>query len=235
MRAAVRLVALAWRAFTVAFAVATQGQSGAPFGPPQLGARKQRSANGLASRLQTCTPTVLGLMNNAWAIWRLLCPAATSGYTSPSRGRVPRAGDLGGAPQRHRGAVAVADGQQRLGLAEAGIGSPVGWPSCSHAAGAQAAGVGRAVQGRSARPGRGPAKGTKRRPSQMPQQLAAVPTGALTGRRDGGAGRPSRSRRRPGQPSRRSRCRRPRPAHPGHSWRWCPLLPHADSTGRQRS
>jgi len=43
----------------------------------------------LARMLETCTLAVLGLMNNAWAIWRLLRPAATSASTSASRGVRP--------------------------------------------------------------------------------------------------------------------------------------------------
>src|SRR4029450_3056372 len=47
------------------------------------------AAPSLARMLETCTPTVLGLMNSAWAIWRLLRPAATSASTSASRGVRP--------------------------------------------------------------------------------------------------------------------------------------------------
>ena len=40
----------------------------------------------LGEDVETCTLAVLGLMNSAWAIWRLLRPAATSTSTSTSRG-----------------------------------------------------------------------------------------------------------------------------------------------------
>src|ERR687898_2802773 len=40
----------------------------------------------LARMLETWTLAVLGLMNSAWAIWRLLPPAPTRARTSASRG-----------------------------------------------------------------------------------------------------------------------------------------------------
>ena len=119
----------------------------------------------LARMLETCTPTVLGLMNNAWAIWRCCArPPPTqhlhlppgqaqllgrvgaaaaavrslaggarsrrarraSARTSPSRAGAQAAGDGGGATQHLGGGVAVPGGQQRLGVAVAGVGGPVG-------------------------------------------------------------------------------------------------------------
>jgi AAA ATPase domain len=69
----------------------------------------------LASRLETCTPTVLGLMNSSWAIWRLLRPAATNASISASRGVRPSCSAGVGAAAV--GAVA-AGGSGRGGRAE---------------------------------------------------------------------------------------------------------------------
>jgi hypothetical protein len=66
------------------------------------------AAPSLARMLETCTPTVLGLMNNAWAIWRLLRPAATSASTSTSRGVRPSC--AAGAGAAAAGTVAPAGG-----------------------------------------------------------------------------------------------------------------------------
>src|SRR5262249_58346554 len=51
----------------------------------------------LARMLETWTLAVLGLMNKAWAIWRLLRPDATRASTSHSR-RVRPSCAAGGAP-----------------------------------------------------------------------------------------------------------------------------------------
>src|SRR5262249_26566354 len=48
--------------------------------------------------LETWTLAVLGLMNNTWAIWRLLRPAATRASTSHSRRVRPSCAVGGGAP-----------------------------------------------------------------------------------------------------------------------------------------
>src|SRR5262249_34901671 len=55
------------------------------------------AAPSLARMLETWTLAVLGLMNNAWAVWRVVGPAATSAGTSPSRRGRPRWGAGGGA------------------------------------------------------------------------------------------------------------------------------------------
>ena len=64
----------------------------------------------LARMLETCTAAVLGLMNSASAIWRLLRPAATNANTSTSRGVRPSCSTGVGAPAAGAAAAASAGG-----------------------------------------------------------------------------------------------------------------------------
>jgi hypothetical protein len=102
------------------------------------GGRSTRPATpSLARMLETCAPAVLGLTNNASAIWRLLRPLATRASASRSRGVRPSWWRLGGWPTGPAAAVDLAQvsakgvwKSARPAARQAGMGSQAIDPRC---------------------------------------------------------------------------------------------------------